>query len=181
MSNTNYTTQFSQEELKKEEWRSIVGWEGIYSVSNLGRIRRDRGGQRIKAGRILKPSLTHSGYLRVALFNPYVATCYIHTAVAISFIGSKPQGFEINHKDCIKTNNRPSNLEYISHAHNMKHAVINNCFSHRIHKTHCKRGHELTQENITKEGRRRCLICRKEYSKIWQRQFRKQQKLAPNL
>jgi hypothetical protein len=165
MSNNNYTTQFSQEELEKEEWRSVVGFEGSYSVSNLGRVRRNIAENNTYAGRILNPSKDNNKnfrYLRVHLvYGPIKKYCTVHSLVAASFLGPCPDKLQINHIDGIKTNNRIVNLEYITQPENMAHAKRVGLLPHR---THCKMGHELTPDNITSEDRRRCRICQRKHS-----------------
>jgi hypothetical protein len=118
---------FSSEELATEEWRDVVGYEGIYSVSNLGRIRRDLGGARTaKAGRVLKLSKSSNGYPGVALcaFGKQKTTS-VHGMVARAFISKPPTGKHVNHKDGCKTNNRLTNLEYVTASENVQHAYRN--------------------------------------------------------
>lgn len=123
MSNTNLTIQFSQEELNNEEWRPVVGWEGIYSVSNLGRIRRDLPAKKTYPGKILKQRINHGGYFEIQLFNaPFVKRKFVHRLVAEVFIGPRPKGFFVNHIDGCKTNNIPANLEYVTSKQNSQHA-----------------------------------------------------------
>ncbi len=109
----------------KERWLPVVGYEGYYSVSNRGRVRRDKPGVGAQAGRILQAALTE-GYPCVGL---YVAgkgrNRRIHVLVAEAFIGSRPEGLAINHLDGDKTNNCPENLEYVTWAANAAHAAAN--------------------------------------------------------
>jgi len=124
MSDQTYTTQFSQEELNNEEWREIPIFEGIYSVSNLGRVRRNTNGRGTWKQRIVIPIKKQKGYYGVCLrYQSKNHSIMIHTLVALTFIGARPKGYDINHKDSIKRNNRPDNLEYISHADNMHHGA----------------------------------------------------------
>jgi hypothetical protein len=51
------------------------------------------------------------------------ATIYVHHIVADAFIGPRPEGLEVNHKDRDPSNNQPENLEYVTHSQNMRHAV----------------------------------------------------------
>src|SRR5262249_2452946 len=98
---------FSAEELQKEEWRSIIEYEGYYSISDLGRIRRDKAGPHTRVGYILSPQLGRSGYLKVMLnkLSKY-KSFNIHRLVALAFLGPRPTGMVINHIDANKTNNR---------------------------------------------------------------------------
>jgi hypothetical protein len=95
----------------KELWRPIFG--GDYSVSNLGRLRREKAGQGAVAGRILKPTLYVQIYRRAYLR---------HKLVAQAFLGPCPPGKEVNHIDGVRPNCRVSNLEYLTHKKNMEHA-----------------------------------------------------------
>lgn len=104
-----------------EEWRP---WRTAnYEVSSLGRMRRATPGRCTAPGRLLKPTLLRIGYYKVS---PVVrgsnVQTYVHDAVALAFIGPKPAGKVVNHKDGTKTNNAASNLEYISHPENVRHA-----------------------------------------------------------
>lgn len=100
-----------------EEWRSVPDYEGLYQVSNLGRVRG------LKRNRILKPSPNEKGYPQIALCkNGKMKTIKLHKLVAEVFIG-KRDDLEINHIDGDKTNNTVSNLEYCTHSDNLRHAV----------------------------------------------------------
>lgn len=115
-----------------EEWRPVVGFEGIYEVSSLGRIRRVGraartgraygGGARI--GRIRKPQTVKGGYKVVALWRDGRQTMrLVHLIVAEAFLGPCPDGMEVNHKEGRnKWDNSVANLEYMTRTENMKHA-----------------------------------------------------------
>jgi hypothetical protein len=107
-----------------EQWRPVVGWEGWYSVSNLGRVRRERRGGNARVGMILKPSADHKGYLRVRpTKDNFGRLTPVHRIVAAAFIGLCPNGKQINHKDCDKSNNHVENLEYVTASENKCHAT----------------------------------------------------------
>lgn len=101
--------------MNSEEWRWIPGFENEYSVSNHGRVRSHLRKPRYLSTR----SLSTNGYSLIKLRGK---TVYIHMVVAEVFLGPRPEGFEINHKDLNKTNNDVSNLEYVTHSENMEHA-----------------------------------------------------------
>ena len=120
--------QFTITELEQEIWKPIPGFEGWYSVSNLGRIRRDHSRPGTYIGRILKWHPNHDGYAQVGLSKDAVQSTHpIHKLVARAFLGVPPKGQEVNHKDGDKWNPRLSNLEYGTHLYNMRHSrdVIN--------------------------------------------------------
>jgi HNH endonuclease/NUMOD4 motif len=114
-----------------ERWLPVVGYEGVYDVSDAGRIRRvgraarngngHGGGARI--GRILKPQKHRGGYRAIQLWKDgKLRNFLIHILVAQAFIGPVPEGKEVNHDDGDKPNCAVSNLEYLTRADNMKHA-----------------------------------------------------------
>lgn len=127
MANPNFSTK----DFEAEEWRPVVGWDEIYSVSSLGRVRRERCGPGARGGRILALPLNGTGYPRVHLAaGPRHHRTMVHPLVAAAFIGPRPDDLTINHIDGVKTNNRPANLEYVTLSENVQHAhrigLINN-------------------------------------------------------
>lgn len=117
-----------------ENWRAVVGYEGLYEVSDLGRVRSlDRviekpalGFWNIR-GITLAQHKTADGYLRVKVSRDGKArTVGVHQLVAAAFICPIPfEAAEVNHKDLNKRNNTPGNLEWVSHQKNMDHANAN--------------------------------------------------------
>lgn len=91
-------------------------------VSAVGDVYSDHPGNRW-GGKLhrLKPSDNGRGYLRVRCHGK--SRC-IHVLVAATFLGHKPDGMEINHKDGDKTNNRPKNLEYVTRSENVLHCHL---------------------------------------------------------
>lgn len=109
-----------------EEWHDVVGYEGVYSVSSLGRVRRDSGSNGTWAGKILKPGRGRHGRLMVVLhWSGKRWPVSVHRLVAIAFLGPRPSGLHINHKDYDYLNNSVSNLEYVTASYNMRHAYDN--------------------------------------------------------
>lgn len=97
-----------------EEWREVSGWP--YRVSSLGRV--------INAiGKALKMREDRGGYLYANIYRTGTRkTVKAHCLVAAAFIGVRPDGLQINHKDGIKTNNASENLEYVTPRQNIHHA-----------------------------------------------------------
>lgn len=106
---------------EEEEWRPVVGRWLTHEVSNLGRVRRTAAGQGAVAGQILSCYMTEHGYLRVL-------DKFVHWVVAEAFLGPRPEGLQINHKNGRKTDNRAVNLEYVTRSENMQHAVRTGLF-----------------------------------------------------
>lgn len=107
----------------EEIWKSILtsGFEGIYEISNIGRIRSTRDGLNY---RINSPFVMNTGYYAIRLYRkPNIRkTVLIHSLVAESFIGKRPDCMHINHIDSNRLNNLSTNLEYITRQENMDHA-----------------------------------------------------------
>ena len=120
----------------KEIWKDIKGFEGLFQVSNFGRVKTlqhevkyVQKNQYIEVEttktiqeKIQKPRKTKNGYLRVQLLNK---DFYIHRLVASAFIRPLKPKEEINHIDGNKSNNRVDNLEIVSRTENQDHAVRN--------------------------------------------------------
>ena len=103
-----------------ENWADIITHKGLYQISDLGRVRNNK-------GQILSQTLDpKTGYLRVHLSKNGKADWYIvHRLVAESFIPN-PEGLpNVNHIDEIKTNNRRSNLEWCTQQYNANYGTRN--------------------------------------------------------
>lgn len=111
-----------------EIWKDIPGFEGRYQASSLGRIRSvDHAvrvaphgieSTRVIKGRVLRPAKQDTGHLTVVLGRAY-GTIPVHTAVALAFIGPRPEGLDVCHNDGDPTNNRPENLRYDTRTDNI--------------------------------------------------------------
>lgn len=101
-----------------EEWKDITAYAaGRYEVSSLGRIRNTQ------TGKFRASVVTYDGYPRVNLYlNCGTKSFYVHALVAYAFIGPRPEGLTINHKDGDKFNNAPDNLEYATNKEQDTHA-----------------------------------------------------------
>lgn len=114
-----------------EEWRDIAGYEGLYQVSNMGRVRSlDRYvphktfGTKFCRGHIMATHKTSSGYLAVNLCkgNKY-KTFDIHRLVAIAYIPNTDGLPEVNHKDENKLNSNADNLEWCTGSYNNRYGT----------------------------------------------------------
>lgn len=110
-----------------EIWKPVVGFEGIYEVSNLGPIRRIQYAPGTYNGKILKPGIDKDGYLKVVLSNQpkKKRTVHVHIVVAEAFLGPRPEGKQVNHIDTNKKNCRSLNLEYLTRLEHEQHAIKN--------------------------------------------------------
>ena len=106
-----------------EEWRPLAGYEGRYEVSSCGRVKSLVDNFHRPRSKILLPNPNHAGYLRVKLQKDGGKwTAPVHRLVAEAFLGPRPDGMTVNHKNGAKEDNRPENLEYMSARDNRKHA-----------------------------------------------------------
>lgn len=102
-----------------EMWRDIVGYEGIYQVSNKGRIRN-------KHGRIRKTG-NLNGYKTINLYkNNKGKTRYVHRIVAQAFINNYDEKLDVNHIDFNRANNNVKNLECVTRGENFRYSYYNN-------------------------------------------------------
>lgn len=158
-----------------------VGWEGLYEVSDQGRVRSverrvhyTRMGfdetRRVPA-RIKKPT-PHplTGHLYVHLYRNNVRSAVkVHHLVLVTFVGPCPPGMEGCHANDVADDNRLENLRWDTHIENCKDRSRN-----RTPATHCGRNHEFTQENTMrlKGGKRRCRKCHNETQRSGKRRAR---------
>ncbi len=99
-----------------EEWRPICSH---YDVSNLGRVKRTAPGPGATAGFILKPRVNNTGYVKYEIHR---RTYQGHQLILCGFVGPRPEGMEVNHKDANPLNNQLDNLEYVTRSENIRHA-----------------------------------------------------------
>ncbi len=131
------------------QWKPIKGYEGIYEVSNDGQVRVIVARRRWQP-RVLSPGSDRYGYKRISLrINGETKGYAVHRLVAKAFLGNISDGKEVNHKNGNKADNYVDNLEYVTHAENIRHSFL---MLNRI-KT-VARGEKsgmakLTYENIT--------------------------------
>lgn len=101
------------------QWRKVIGYEGLYEVSSLGQVRS------LSTNRVLRGGLSAKGYVRVNLYSRdrIVKTMFVHVLVATAFLEKEAGRSQVNHMDGVKTNNNVSNLEWCTGTENMRHAV----------------------------------------------------------
>ena len=102
----------------KEIWKDIKGFEGLYQVSNLGRVKS------LRRNIILRQGITRKGYESVLLCtNSIHKGYYIHRLVAHAFIPNPDNLPQVNHKDENKTNNCVGNLEWCDGKYNINYGT----------------------------------------------------------
>ncbi len=123
--------------MSAERWRPVVDWEGLYEVSDHGRVRslyrvimRSNGRPKTIPARILRPGIAgrsrDNGYPLVSLWRSGAGSSeHVHVLVARAFIGPRPAGLFVCHYDDVKTNNALSNLRYDTRAGNEADAIRN--------------------------------------------------------
>lgn len=135
--------QYTQLTLDFEIWKTIPGYDGRYEASSHGRICNAMAGRRGQAAGIREPYAPDKiGYVRIGiirdgkLYRPGV-----HQLVALAFLGPCVEGYEVNHIDLNKLNNRADNLEYITHKANIRHARENR-------ETWARPARKLTEQDV---------------------------------
>ena len=115
---------FTETELEREQWRDIAGYDGMYQVSSLGRVRSKHSGE----WKVMKPSKNDNGYLIVDLLRCGKRTrkrSRVHRLVAQAFIPNNDSSKTlINHRNECKSDNRVSNLEYCTAQYNVTYNDI---------------------------------------------------------
>ena len=138
----------------EEIWKDVVGFDGIYKISSLGRLKsvervieRKNNSNYVQSEKIINGS-NHNGYLFTTLRkNNKKAQKFIHVLVAESFLGEKPNGFDVCHSDGNRLNNCINNLRYGTRSDNVKDSI-----KHRTHYTPFrKKGSERSYAKINEE------------------------------
>ena len=110
-------------EIINEEWRPVVGYEGWYEVSSLGRVRRVKPGRGTRPGRIRKAFPTRDGYLVLFLSRGSIQRPFsVHRLVVEAFIGPIPGNMEVNHLNGVRGDPRLANLEIVTTSQNLTHS-----------------------------------------------------------
>ena len=132
----------------EEEWRDIIGFEGLYQISNMGNVRslpRLSSQNHMVGEKILKPHPNNSGYLDVSMYKDTKRYHKkIHRMVAEAFIPNPDNLPEVDHIDADKTNNCVNNLRWVSHSENHRNPLTLQL------KSEVMKGRSKSQEAIKK-------------------------------
>lgn len=125
-----------------EIWKDIEGYDGLYQVSNLGRVKTFQ----FNKGRIMKGYKTPLGYMMVCLRKNGTPTKeFVHRLVAKTFIENPEDKPYVNHLDCNPSNNVVTNLEWCTQGENVRYcAKLGRC------RSACGEDHPLSKLNIEK-------------------------------
>lgn len=118
----------------EEQWKDIEGYEGLYQISNLGRVKSLKFRKDGKVG-IVRPYINRGGYLRVNLWRNYQSDRrLVHRLVAEAFVPNPDNKQYVNHINEIKIDNRAENLNWMTAKEN------NNWGTHNERMRETKRG-----------------------------------------
>lgn len=124
-----YYKNLQIEDLPNEEWRDVVGYEGYYKVSSLGRLKslariiNKSDGTKQSRNSIIRKQIIHpTGYCITTLSNNRGISIKIHRLVAQAFLDNPKNKRTVNHKNGIKTDNRVKNLEWATDKENILHS-----------------------------------------------------------
>ena len=155
-----------------EQWKPVIGYEGLYEVSIYGRVRRTSNGGNWPAGHFMtlqkwppvfnKKNATRYWHVNLSKDNKRRGF-YIHRLVMAAFVGTCPDGYQTHHKDGNGQNNRLENLEYVTRSQNMKYKYQMARHSHVGSKNPCARLTEKSVKQIRERyanGETQCVIAK---------------------
>lgn len=146
-----------------EEWRPVVGYEGAYEVSSMGRVRgldRITYGGRTWRGQMLTPAVMPRGYLVVTLWGQgRQRSALVHRLVLTAFRGLPAARDEGRHLNGDPADNSLQNLAWGSHGQNQYDQVAHGRHANAA-KTHCAHGHPFNEANTYRPAHRKARICR---------------------
>ena len=155
-------------EEETEIWRDVVGYEGLYKVSNLGNVKN------CLSGRILKLCNDKDGYKIINLYKNGVRKTYgVHRLVSKAFLTNPNNLPQVNHKDEDKTNNRVDNLEWCDAKYNLNFGTAQERKAKKISKSIVqfnKNGNFINEYQSAREAERKtginqgniCRVCQGE-------------------
>ena len=160
-----------QQHTQSEQWRSALGFEGYYEISDHGQVRSvartASNGSPVRT-RMKKQVIDEHGRPRVYLHvDGKKHTRRVARLVLEAFVGPCPQGMEACHWDDDATNNHLSNLRWDSRSANQIDRLRNGR-NYNANKTHCPNGHPLEQPNLVRSllPVRLCKACNRAHASI---------------
>jgi hypothetical protein len=108
--------------MQEEFWKDLIGYEGLYQVSSMGRV-KSLGNDKTRREKLLKPTSDGKGYLKVSLsLNKKRTTTRVHQIVAITFLNHKPCGHDlvVDHINDNRSDNRVDNLQIVTQRFNVR-------------------------------------------------------------
>lgn len=118
------------ETMDGEEWRDVVGFEGLFKVSSYGRVASVdkvvpyRGMPSVLYGKLASVHMSNCGYMRVNLRDGgYYRTASVHRLVAEAFLPNPDNLPEVDHIDAVRHNNHVTNLRWVTREQNFNHMV----------------------------------------------------------
>lgn len=144
---------------EEEVWKPVVGHEGRYEVSSMGRVRSmdritlTKLGHTVRhRGKLLNPSILKQGYRQLKMDGVQRT---VHTLVLEAFVGPRPDGFDGCHNDGNPENNRVENLRWDTRSANQQDRA-RHAQERGAAKTHCRYGHEYIRRSNGKKVCREC-------------------------
>ena len=163
--------------MTEERWLPVVGYEGLYEVSDLGRVRSlDRvSNATLRKGRILRQSKNTQGRFQVGLHRDRRQTSKtVHKLVLEAFVGQAPPGLEACHNNGNHEDNRLENLRWDTKSSNVLDQVRHGQHLH-ARKTRCPAGHLYEGDNVRPNSRgnglvsgRTCIQCARDQQRARQ-------------
>jgi hypothetical protein len=161
--------------MQTEQWQPVAGFEGVYSVSNLGRVRSEprvivyATGKRINLrGRILRPATKARGHQSVCLYRGASAVrAHVHRLVLIAFVGEPPSPLhEGAHNDGEPKHNAVSNLRWATRSENHRDKVAHG--THNRGDRHPNKKVTDAQVRAIRSSQKHARVLAKEYGLTWQ-------------
>lgn len=118
--------------MENEIWKDIEGFEGVYKVSNKGRVMSFK----YSREKVLRNAVTNGREFVRLLKNGSYHCFHINRLVATTFLPNPENKAQVNHINGIKIDNRVENLEWCTHSENIKHAIENKLIVHEKGENH---------------------------------------------